>query len=313
MYVKIKRKQYAVGVDIGGTKILLLITDALGNVIYKRKVDSSGDLSVICEMIDSATKEANIAKHEIIGMTIGVPGDVNSIDGIVRSSIQMGWKDINIKEYISSRFCFPVDIKNDVNLAALGERWIGNGRNSDHLIYISIGTGLGGAIIANGRLIEGSTYSAGEFGYIIDKDDINRGVMNGLDQFGSLEKRISGNTLNEKAQKIGLSSKELFVEYNNGNDAAKEIIDCFVRELSVVIANLVSILNPEYVIIGGGVSESMDCIQDLIVDYVKSLTIFSTEIRLSKLGGDAGAFGCIYNVLYQINDSSRIPDSASRG
>lgn len=294
-----KRDQYAVGVDIGGTKILIIIADGLGKEIYKRKVASTGDLATICNIIDGAIEEAAIAKEKIIGMAIGVPGEINSVDGIVRLSIQMGWKDINIKNYFSSRYQFPVYVKNDVNFSALGERWMGNGGNSDHMIYISIGTGLGGAIIANGQLIEGYNYSAGEFGYILEKEDIKLGRVNDLEQFGSLEKKISGSALSEKAHQTGLSSKELFTAYNNGNSHAKEIIQCFVEELSVVIANLVSILNPEFVIIGGGVSESMEEIKDLIVDTVKKLTIFPVEIKLSKLGGDAGALGCLYYVLNQ--------------
>lgn len=292
------KNQYAVGVDIGGTKILLLISDKFGNEIHKKKVDSTGNLNRICELIDEFLKEANINLDDIIGMCIGVPGEVNSNDGVVRISIQMGWKDINIKEYIGSRYNFPVYVQNDVNLAALGERWIGNGESSDNIVYISIGTGVGGAIIANGHLIEGVDFSAGEFGYIVDKDDIKKGSTNDIDEFGSLERKISGNSLSKKAEKIGFTSTELFEAYKANNESAIAIIDYFIKELSIVIANLVSILNPEFVIIGGGVSESMDCINNSIIDYVKKLTIFSTKIKLSKLGGDAGAFGCIYYVLF---------------
>lgn len=293
------KKQYAIGVDIGGTKILLLAANKYGEVVHKKKVDSTGDLNKICQLIDVFIEESRISKEEILGMGIGVPGEVNSSDGVVRLSIQMGWNDINVKEYISKRFDFAVFVKNDVNFSALGERWIGNGNNSENIVYISIGTGVGGAIIANGHLIEGYNYSAGEFGYIIDAEDVKKGFFNEIEDFGSLERKISGYTLSSKASKMGFSCEDLFREYMKGNVLAADVIDKFISELSIAIANLVSILNPEYVIIGGGVSESMEGIKGYISENVKKLTIFPAQIKLSKLGGEAGAFGCIYYVLHQ--------------
>ncbi|PKM93117.1 MAG: hypothetical protein CVU84_17435 [Firmicutes bacterium HGW-Firmicutes-1] len=297
--VKDDVKKYAIGVDIGGTKILLMITNRLGEVIHKKKVDSTGELNLILKIIDSFLEEANIGLNEILGMGIGVPGEINSLEGIVRISVQMGWKDTNIKEFFSNRYAFPVYIKNDVNFSALGERWIGNGDNSDNLVYISIGTGVGGAIIANGHLIEGHNFSAGELGYIVDKDDFNKESINDLEGFGSLEKKISGHSLTQQVSEIGLMPEELFIEFMKGNQTAIDIIEHFIRDLSIVIANLVSTLNPEVVIIGGGVSESMHCIIDQIITCVNRLTIFPINIKLSKLGGEAGAYGCIYYVFFE--------------
>ena len=293
------KKQYAIGVDIGGTKILFLAANKYGKVIHKKKVNSTGDLYKICQLIDTFIEEACISKEEILGMGIGVPGEVNSSTGVVRLSIQMGWKDMNVKEYISQRYDFPIFVKNDLNFSDIGERWVGNGNNSDKIVYISIGTGVGGAIIANGHLIEGHNYSAGEFGYIIDGEDMKTGIFNETEDFGSLERKVSGYALSGKANKIGFSCEELFREYMKSNRLAAEVIDKFISELSIVIANLVSILNPEYVIIGGGVSESMGEIRGYISENVKKLTIFPVEIKLSKLGGEAGAFGCIYYVLHE--------------
>lgn len=300
--IKSDSKKYAIGVDIGGTKILLMIATRFGEVIYKKKVDSTGNLLEIANLIDNFISEAKIKHSEIVGMGIGVPGEVHSLDGIVRVSVQMGWKDINVKEFFSKRYKFPVYIKNDVNFSALGERWIGNGNNSDHIIYISIGTGVGGAIIANGHLIEGFNFSAGEFGYIIDSEDYKRGQLNDLEGFGSLERKISGYTLTQRVNDAGLSTDILFSKYIEGNQQAISIIEPFITNLSMVIANLVSILNPEYVIIGGGVSESMGCIIEKIITNVQKMTIFPTTVKLSKLGGEAGAFGCIYYVFYEATE-----------
>ncbi|PKM51996.1 MAG: ROK family transcriptional regulator [Firmicutes bacterium HGW-Firmicutes-7] len=303
MIIKDKKK-YAIGVDIGGTKILLMIANKFGKVIHKKKVDSTGDLNDILKIIDVFLDEVNIGINEIVGMGIGVPGEINSLDGIVRVSVQMGWKDTNIKEVFSDRYAFPVYIKNDVNFSALGERWIGNGDNSDNLVYISIGTGVGGAIIANGHLIEGYNFSAGELGYIVDKDDFDKESINDLEGFGSLERKISGHTLTQKVSEMGISPEELFIEFKKGEQSAVDIIEVFIRDLSIAIANLVSTLNPEFVIIGGGVSESMHCIIDQIITCVNRLTIFPTNVKLSKLGGEAGAYGCIYYVFFEATEDT---------
>lgn len=300
--IKDDPRKYAIGVDIGGTKILLMASTRYGEIIYKKKVDSTGDLDEIVSIINTFIADASLEQSDIYGMGIGVPGEVHSIEGIVRVSVQMGWKNTNVKEYFSKKYSFPVYIKNDVNFSALGERWIGNGDNSDHLVYISIGTGVGGAIIANGHLIEGYNFSAGEFGYIADMEDFKNGEFNDIEDFGNLEKKISGHTLTQKVNNVGLTTDTLFEEYLNGNNDAVSIIEPFIKKLSIVIANLVSILNPEYVIIGGGVSESMACIIEKVIIYVRQLTIFPTKIRLSKLGGEAGAYGCIYYVFYEVGE-----------
>lgn len=291
-------KKYAIGVDVGGTKILLILADRQGNVAFKKKVDSSGDLEDVCSIIDGFLQESQIQSEEIAGMCLGVPGEING-EGVVRLSIQLGWKNINVKDYVSRRYPFPVYVKNDVNLSALGEKWLGNGENTDHLVYISIGTGIGGAIIANGHLVEGFGYSAGEIGYFTDREDVIKDRMNSLSNFGNLERKISGKSITEKAQCIGMSAPELFSQYSKGNREVDEIINQFVLELSIVIANTLCFLNPEYVIIGGGVSESLGAIMPSIQQMVSQISIFQSKIRLSKLGGETGAFGCIYYVFFE--------------
>ncbi|MEN1761110.1 ROK family protein [Anoxynatronum sibiricum] len=293
------QKEYAIGVDIGGTKILLMAADRHGVVRHKKKVSSTGNLEEIFRLVDMFIEESNLQHQDIAGMGIGVPGDMKGTEGIVRVSVQMGWKNTDIGAFIKGRYAFPVFIKNDVNCSALGERWFGNGDNTDHMVYISIGTGLGGAIIANGRLVEGNNYSAGEFGYIVDKEDIRAGVFNSAEGFGNLERKIAGRSLSQKSDGIGCTSRELFREYIQQNKAAVEIVEQYTTDLSILIANLVSILNPEIVIIGGGVSESMGLIKGIITEAVNKLTIFPVDIRLSKLGGEAGAYGCIYYVFYE--------------
>jgi len=292
------KREYVLGVDVGGTKILLLLADKDGQTYFKKKVESSGNLNEVCNIIDDFIEESKIDVSRIEALCMGVPGEING-DGIVRLSIQLDWKDVNVTEYVQSRYRFPVYVKNDVNLSALGERWLGNGENTDHMIYISIGTGIGGAVIANGHLVEGYNHSAGEIGYMLDKSDLSKGLHNEETDFGSLERKISGKSLTDKAKELGLTSEMLFQLYGKHNEDVNKTIDNFILELSVVIANMISILNPEYVIIGGGVSVSMDKIIPIIRDKVSQISIFDTQIKRSKLGGETGAFGCVYYAFYE--------------
>lgn len=282
---------FGIGVDIGGTKILIMIMDNQGNIIFREKVKTSNNIKEIIEIIKTCISKVNIDLKNIVGMGIGIPGRVDSQRGFVIEVPSLGWENMKFKSMFEEHFNFPIYIKNDVNYSVIGERWLGNGKNKDDIFYISIGTGVGSAIIANGKIIEGYHFSAGEIAYLLEKEDVKSGRQNTFNDFGVFEKKTSGTALTEQGKKLNLTAKELFIEYKKNNPVVVPIIEEFILEISIVIANVVSLLNPESVIIGGGVSESMKCLIDKIIDTVSKLTPMNTNIELSKLGGDAGAIG----------------------
>jgi glucokinase len=287
---------FGIGVDIGGTKVLIVIADDDGNIILKEKIKTSPNVTEIITAIDGCIRTADISSEKVIGMGVGVPGMVNSRDGIVIDSPSLKWGNLKLKELFTEHYRFPVVIKNDVNFAVIGERWFG-GNNSDNIFYIAIGTGVGSAIIANGEILEGTNYSAGEIGYFINKEDVRQGRENNSLEFGTFERKTSGTALALKGVELDYSPQELFLQYKIKNPKVIPVIQEFVLELSLAIANVVSLLNPEIVVIGGGVAESMDCIIDEIRYHTANLTPISTRIELSKLGGEAGALGgiaCFY-------------------
>jgi glucokinase len=226
-------------------------------------------------------------------MAIGVPGTVDSSRGIVLDAPALGWSNKDIKSIFRENFSFPVFIDNDVKLAILSEKNRGSLKGSSNMFYISIGTGVGSSFIVNNQLVRGSSFEAGEIGYFLNENDVKAGDLSKTGEFGMLERRISGTALNEEAKDIGLDSFSLFEEYYNGNLEAKKIIDDFILNLSIVLANVISLLNPEIVVIGGGVSTSMNGLLNNIQETVAKLTPIKSKIIISQFGNDSGAIGAI--------------------
>lgn len=287
----------ALGIDIGGTKILMAAIDNTGRKLHSEKVKTSCDPAVIADLVDNFIKSSGLEYGQIAGMGIGIPGTVDSRTGIVIDAPALKWSNTDIRKHLCAKYSFPVYVKNDVNLSALGERSFGNCKGSDDVFYIAIGTGTGGAIIANGRLVEGHAFSAGEIAYTLSRRDMEAGLKNDAQEFGIFERKVSGTALAASAEKLGLTPAGLFCEFQKGNQAASRIIDDFMAELSVAIANVVSLLNPEVVVIGGGVSRSMDCVLDRLNCMVSELTPFEVRIVFSGLGEEAGALGAAAYVL----------------
>lgn len=294
------KSAYGIGVDIGGTKILIIITDLDGNMVYREKRKTTNDIDEVVQFIRECLQKADISEADVFGMGIGVPGTTNNEEGIVKGSVQLDWVNFPFKKLIEPYFPFPVFINNDVNCSALGERWLGAGGNSDHIYFISIGTAVGSAIIANGNLVYGHNYTAGEVCFQISIDDIQNNRFNLPNDYGVFEKKISGTALSQH----GYTTEEIFSEYAKGNERVIPVIKDFILHLSIVLANVVSLLNPEKVVIGGGVSESMGIILNDIQDKVACLTPIQTKIELASLGGDAGALGAIAYAFNQLEEAN---------
>jgi glucokinase len=292
---------YGIGVDIGGTKTLIILSDSQGHIVYRDRLRTSSNLDELVNMIKQSITRAKIPDSNLAGMGIGVPGRVNSVTGYIIDVPSLKWENLNLSEVFKSHFNVPIFINNDVNLAVTGEKWLGNGKNCNNLFYLAIGTGIGGALIINGEIVAGSSFSAGEVGYLIDRDDLQNGLLNCHQEFGTFEKKTSGTALAQKGQEIGFTPPQLFQEYSNGNPKVIPIIEDFILNISIVIANIASLINPETVIIGGGVSESMSIVIDKIRDKVISFTPIQTKIALSMLGGDAAALGGVGYVFQKVS------------
>lgn len=290
---------YGIGLDIGGTKILIVITNMYGEIVYKEKLETTNKIEEIISLVNEGLDKSEIDKEKILAMGVGVPSATNSKEGIVIDAPALKWSNFNLKKELQDQFDFPIFIDNDVNCAALGEKWKGSGKNIDNMFFIAIGTGVGSAVISNGELVRGYNYEAGEIAYNISESDVKNGLMNKVGEFGVFESKISGTALHQK----GYSPSQLFKEYSKGNEEVFEVIDNFILQLSINITNAVNLLNPESVIIGGGVSESLDLIIDQIQDKVDMLSPVRTNVKLAQLRGDAGALGAIAYALKRVEES----------
>lgn len=289
------KSAYCIGMDIGGTKLMTIITDLDGEIIYEKKTPTSNQVEELAAAVRCAIEDCALEEKDIFGMGIGVPGTVMG-DGVVVRAKALRWHNLPLKKILGEMFEFPVFVGNDVNLAALGERWLGSGDRVDDMLFITLGTGIGGAIVCNGRLVLGTQGRSGEIGYFLEARDVEEGNLNRLGFPGILEQKCSGTALGQH----GCLAEELFLAYQNQDARAVKIIDKFIREFSVSIANCISLLNPEKVVIGGGVSDSLTAVVGRIREEVARMTPIQADVCLASLGAKAGALGAINFASTQI-------------
>ncbi|MFD2616564.1 ROK family transcriptional regulator [Terrilactibacillus laevilacticus] len=291
------KSAFGIGVDIDRANILIIITDLVGNIVFRKKVPSTNHVMEIINIIKECIKESKIPEEKIIGMGIGVPGRTDN-ETVFRAKA-LNWTNLHIGEMFKPYFSFPTFTNNDVNCAGLGEMWLDPEPSTKNLFFIEIGHSIGSAIISNGNLVYGYNYQAGEIAYQISTSDIKNKKFNMLGQPGVFESKISGTAL----EKSGYSPEILFKKYSQGEKEVIQTIESFVTELSVFIANAINLLNPEKVIIGGYVSESMDVVLNEIQEMVMNLTPIKTKIQLASLGANAGSLGAIAFMFNQVESN----------
>lgn len=268
---------------------MILIADQTGEIVYRKKVNTSGEFDVISEHITECLRVADISLDQVAAIGFGVPGIANSEEGTVIEAPALHWNHVPFREKMRRYFDKPIFVDNDVNCAALGERWLGSARNSNDFVMVAIGTGVGSAIMANGSLVKGNDYMAGEVAYMVMEQDVLGNRSNSFGDFGLFEKKISGVALSQH----GTLPHELFERFARGDEKSVSIIQRFVADLSIGIANMVSMLNPQKVILCGGVSQSLPAVLERIRSTVASLTPIPTTIELTSIGEEAGAIGAI--------------------
>ena len=306
-------KEYGFGVDIGGTTIKIGLFDMGGALIEKWEIPTRTEnhgneiLDDICQAIDKKMIEKGIKKEQVEGIGLGVPGPVGS-DGTVYGCVNLGWPTFNVETTLYQKIGIPVKAGNDANVAALGEMWQGGGKGHQNVMMITLGTGVGCGIVINGKIVAGAHGAGGEVGHIHIRDDEQEvcgcGKKGCLEQYASangivrvakrkLEQEYRDTSLN---QYKALSSKDIYDEARKGDIVAKEIVDEICEILGNTIAMLCDTIDPEVVVIGGGVSKAGDIlIEGIRKHYVKHAfhAVENTEITLALLENDAGMVGCV--------------------
>lgn len=307
--------KYAVGVDIGGTKIAITIAGSNGKILKKKVITTLkgpkvkqclGELSWSIKELISASR---VKRNQIVGIGVGVPGPVNAKAGIVPKSPHMrGWKGTPLVSFLKKEIKLPVTMANDANATALGEGIFGQAKGIDDFIYMTVSTGVGGGIVANGKLIQGSDYVGGEIGHMIV---VPQGELCPCGHQGCLEAYASGTAMASFAQRelsVGMKSKYLKSGEVDGKAlgyAAKQgdklALDIFERGgfyLGIGLATLLNVINPKLITLGGGILKSAPpiflekakktCKRHAWPEAYKSVTI-----KRSKLGSSVGDLGAL--------------------
>jgi glucokinase len=299
------KKAHCIGIDIGGTKVAVGITDLKGELESYRTFPTQEYLDhdffpTIRKMADEMMAELSLEQEEILGVGAGIPGVTNVKTGIVEEAPALKWRDYPVREKLEEVFPYPVYVDNDVNIGALGEHWTGRGRGKQNLIYIAIGTGIGSGIILNGQLFRGSQYSAGELGYMVTDRNLAKTYRPSYEGYGFLES-VAGGTFVGTAlsERLGreVTAAEAFELYRSGDKASAEALGNALEHLGIAVANYVSLLNPELIILGGGLSQSFDVIQPIVSDNVKRYAPKECEIVRTAFGKEAGVIGAVALLL----------------
>jgi glucokinase len=303
------------GIDIGGSHISGIVATIGGDILFQDRISekwSNGETNfqTLLSFVQNLHLEAQKFNSKILGLAIGVPGIVDSSNGIVKLAPSLNWKNFPLLEGLQSLINIPVVIENDVNLAVLGENWFGIGEGVNNLVMISIGTGIGAGIILDGKLHRGFRDSSGEIGYMLPGI---RYLDNQYPGFGALESLASCKGIEERAfQYLKTTSPNLdtslleaanvFAFARDGQVWAKTIIDETIDFLALAIANISVCFDPELIIIGGGISGSVDMLIEPIQKRLKKVIPFVPKIKGSLLLNNAPLLGAVVRVFQKCED-----------
>ncbi|HPZ00588.1 MAG TPA: ROK family glucokinase [Clostridiales bacterium] len=308
---------YRIGIDLGGTNIAAGVVDENHKIIASASVKANCPRPAeeiadsIAEVARIAVKKAGISWQEVDSVGVGTPGAVNQ-DGVVENSANLGFLNTPLKDMVKARLRKPAFIENDANCAALGEQIAGRGHGVPNFIFITLGTGIGGGIILDGKLLTGINGAAGEIGHMVIVKD---GVPCNCGRHGCFEKYASATalvretkeameadayktslmwTISDNLDKVnGMTS---FKAARQGDALGLEVVDEYISYLAVGVTDLINIFQPDMVCIGGGISREGDFLirpltEKVMAEQYAGHAKRRTEICAAVLGNDAGIIG----------------------
>ncbi|MCM3002473.1 ROK family glucokinase [Priestia koreensis] len=310
-------EKWLVGVDLGGTTIKMAFINYYGEILYKwevptDKTENGRKIPIqIAKAVVTKLEEINEPKSRLLGIGIGAPGPVNAANGSIDVAVNLGWKDFPLKDILEVEVNLPVVVDNDANIAAIGEMWKGAGEGAKELLAVTLGTGVGGGVIANGQIVHGANGAAGEIGHITSIPEggsrCNCGKSGCLETISSatgivrvaLEEIANTSTpsvlrdlYNDEKH---FSSKTVFDAVKENDPLALKVVDHVAFHLGLALANIANGLNPEKIVIGGGVSKAGDTLLKPVTAYFNKFAFprvaDGAELTIATLGNDAGVIG----------------------
>lgn len=297
----ISNDKYIIGIDIGGTNIRAALLDEERNIIEKIKIENrvkkgpKYNLDKIINHINSNWKDRNIK-----GIGVGSPGPLDIKNGIILKAPNLqGWDNFNVKKYFEEKTSLKTEVNNDANVAGLAEAMIGSAKGAESVFYITVSTGVGGALIIDNKIINGANSFAGEICNLIINED--KYSHSGLVQ-GGLEGQCSGPNISRQATDLlgkHIDTPEVFELYKNNDDSIKSLINRICENLSIGISNIISVVDPEVIVLGGSVILYNKELLKIITQKVKEKVINkdAVNIRIAEIGDDAGLRGAGFLII----------------
>jgi glucokinase len=318
-----QRERYIVGVDLGGTNIVVGAMQADGGRDYaiqsqptqpERGADAVVEriAQMIEEVITTTSAETGATRADFLGVGIGSPGPLDRHTGVVIVTPNLGWRDFPLRDAVAKRAGLPATLDNDANCATVGEWWCGAARGARHVIGVTIGTGIGGGLIIGGELYHGASDVAGEIGHTTI-DSTGRRCKCG--NYGCLEAYASGPAIAERAREalddgegsllrdlVGgdlsqLTARCVYEASTRGDPVAREVVRDTARFLGAGVANLLNIFNPDVVVLAGGVTDAGDALFEPLRGEVRRRAfrpaVEACHIVPGALGGSAGVIGAV--------------------
>ncbi|MEF2248130.1 MULTISPECIES: ROK family glucokinase [unclassified Paenibacillus] len=308
-----------VGVDVGGTSIKVGVCDGEGQLLhtYEGPTETSKGTDTILHNIANYSRlvvqEANLDWELVDGVGVGIAGFLDIPNGIVKYSANLNIVDTNLKQFLEQELQKVIKINNDANVAALGEAWAGAGKGVNHCVCYTLGTGVGGGIIIDGKIVEGYNGMAGELGHIAIVPDLEA-IQCGCGKMGCLESVSSATGIIrmakdavERGDRTSLSqveeimAKDVFDAAKAGDEVAARIVSRAAYYLGKSMAMMSIVLNPQYFIIGGGVSKAGDFLFDQIREVYEKYALDQAKEGVSivpaVLGNNAGVVGAAGLIL----------------
>ncbi|MEG0012890.1 MAG: ROK family protein [Cellulosilyticaceae bacterium] len=309
---------YYIGVDLGGTSIKVGILNSEYEIIQSATLPTRReraaeeileDMAMVCKEVMS---EAGITEKEIHSIGIGCPGIASPKEGVVIYSSNLNFRNVNVKKEIQKYIDSDVFVENDANAATLGEAICGAAKGKGSVVMVTLGTGIGGGIILNGKIFGGAYFGGGEIGHHVIA--LENGIPCGCGRTGCWEQYASATALIRQAKQVAtqnpnsalvtlakgnainnITAKTVFDAADQGDAVAEEVLDQYFKYIAQGVANIVNILQPEAIVIGGGVSAQKGKLTEPVRKYVQDEMYggleLQTEIKAATLGNDAGIIG----------------------
>lgn len=308
-----------IGVDVGGTTVKIGLFETFGELIDKWEVTTRKEengryiLSDVAQSIKSRLQEKGLTLNEIVGVGLGVPGPVMP-DGYVEVCVNLGWREMNPAKELSELLGdLLVRSGNDANVAALGEMWQGGGKGYGDILMVTLGTGVGGGVIIDEKIVAGKHGLGGEIGHIHIRDDetdaCNCKGVGCLEQIASAtgiakeaRRKMANSDAPSSMRQFGddITAKDVFDAAKAGDELALEVVELVGKYLGLALTYVALTVDPEMFVIGGGVSKAGDFLVQIVNKYYQQYSPISEnkgKIGLAKLGNDAGIYGAARLIL----------------